>query len=208
MLTLLYITEEGDIRGIDDNRLLPTNNNTYMPMAGTAFSRPVPSSIREQCAISFAEDSCRGHVTNSSLPLSPLKHYTAFNGSSFDRPTYLSQYGLNSYNDIIGSGSGLSTSRMQPYSDSHPQSFSHIPFTTSMPQPPSAYWTPESRPHTYHDPYTPYSYNKLTTPYESFNKGPFLRGTTYQDALNRATFESHRPYYRGHPDNYQGTIYH
>ncbi|CAG2213287.1 RFX6 [Mytilus edulis] len=193
-------TDEADIRGQDEHRHILPNNNNYMPMAGTAFSRPVPSSIRDPCSLSFAEESCRGNVTNPSLSLSPLKHYTPFNSASFDRPTYLSQYGLNSYNDIIGTGSSLTATRMQPYTDSHSQSFSHIPFSASMPQPPSAYWTSDSRPHTYHDHYTPYSYNKLTTPYETLNKGSFLRGAAYQDVLNRATLESHRPYYRSHHD--------
>ncbi|XP_063399638.1 DNA-binding protein RFX6-like [Mytilus trossulus] len=193
-------TDEADIRGQDEHRHILPNNNNYMPMAGTAFSRPVPSSIRDPCSLSFAEESCRGNVTNPSLSLSPLKHYTPFNSASFDRPTYLSQYGLNSYNDIIGTGSSLTATRMQPYTDSHSQSFSHIPFSASMPQPPSAYWTSDSRPHTYHDHYTPYSYNKLSTPYETLNKGSFLRGAAYQDVLNRATLESHRPYYRSHHD--------
>lgn len=203
-ILFFYTLDEADIRGQDEHRHILPNNNNYMPMAGTAFSRPVPSSIRDPCSLSFAEESCRGNVTNPSLSLSPLKHYTPFNSASFDRPTYLSQYGLNSYNDIIGTGSSLTATRMQPYTDSHSQSFSHIPFSASMPQPPSAYWTSDSRPHTYHDHYTPYSYNKLTTPYETLNKGSFLRGAAYQDVLNRATLESHRPYYRSHHDYNQG----
>lgn len=170
-------------------------------MAGTAFSRPVPATIREQCALSFSDEPCRGSMTNSSLPISPLKHYQPFNGPSFDRPTYLSQYGLNSYNDIIGSNSSLTASRMPPYTDTHTQTFTHIPFSANVPQP-TPYWPPDSRAHTYHDHYTAYSYNKLPTPYD---KGSFLRGAAYHDALNRASLDSHRSYYRGHHDNYQNT---
>ena len=175
-------------------------------MNGTAFTRPQPSVPREHCSIPLSDEACRTNFGHAPLPLSPLKHYSSINGGSFDRPTYLPQYGINSYTDLMSASNSFSTPRgVQSYSDAHVQSFQSIPFSSSVPQT-GSYWS-DSRGHpSLHDPYTPYSYNKFHSTYDSYNKGSLLRSTPYQDAINRSAFDSSRPYYRSH-DNFQGTCF-
>lgn len=194
--------DEGDnTGGMDENR--PGAADSYSAMNGTAFSRPAPSIHRDPCNLAFPEENCRSGISHSTLPLSPLKHYSTINGSAYDRPTYISQYGLNSYGDIMNTNNSFTTPRVQPYGESHINSFTAVPFTGSVPQATTSYWA-DSRTHpTFHETYNPYGYNKFHSSYDTYNKSSFLRGTTYQDSINRSAFENSRNYYRSSHDNFQ-----
>lgn len=196
-------TDEGDnTGGMDENR--PGAADSYSAMNGTAFSRPAPSIHRDPCNLTFPEENCRSGISHSTLPLSPLKHYSTINGSAYDRPTYISQYGLNSYGDIMNTNNSFTTPRVQPYGESHINSFTAVPFTGSVPQATTSYWA-DSRTHpTFHETYNPYGYNKFHSSYDTYNKSSFLRGSTYQDSINRSAFENSRNYYRSSHDNFQG----
>lgn len=187
---------------MDENR--PGAADSYSTMNGTAFSRPAPSIHRDPCSLPFSEESCRTGISHSSLPLSPLKHYSSLNGSAYERPTYISQYGLNSYGDIMNTNNSFTTPRVQPYGETHINSFPTVPFTGSVPQGTTSYWA-DSRTHpTFHDTYNPYSYNKFHSSYDTYNKSSFLRGSSYPDTINRSAFENSRNYYRSSHDNFQG----
>lgn len=172
-------------------------------MNATAFTRPPPSIHRDPCTLTFTEESCRSGISHPSLPLSPLKPYPSFNGSAYERPTYIPQYG---YSDIMNTNNTFTTPRVQPYGETHINSFPTVPFTGSVPQATTSYWA-DSRTHpSFHDTYNPYSYNKFHSSYDSYNKSSFLRGPTYQDTINRSAFENSRNYYRSSHDNFQGIL--
>lgn len=199
----MYFTDEPDVtRLCDENR--PNISDSYTPLNGTAFSRPAPSNNRDQNSFVISDDPCRSGFHHSTLPLSPLKNFSSFNTGHYERSSYLPQYGINSYNDYMNSSGSLgAASRVQGYADSHVQSFSSVPLNGGMHQG-GSYWS-DSRTHpSLHDPYNPYTYNKLHSSYESFNKSSFLRSGTYQDPFNRSAFDTSRSYYRGPHDNFQG----
>jgi hypothetical protein len=179
---------------------------------GTAFTRPTPSGNRDTSF--FHDESPRPGLAHASIPLSPLKHYPTFNGGTYDRPSYISQLGLNSYTDYVNSNPSFAASRMPNYSDAavaHAQTFPSVPLSSTLsPASASSYWSvtaADSRAHpSFHDPYNPYTYSKcFPSSYDTYNKSSFLRTAPYQENFNRSAFDTSRSYYRSPHDNISTT---
>ena len=172
------------------------------PMTNTtAFTRPTPATREAQQPLISGLDATT-HVNQTNIPMSSLRSYQGYNSGSYDRPTYLPQFGIN-YSDYSNPSLG---GRLPTYSDSFSQTFPSNPFSALSPSN-SAYW-PESRGHhTYTDPYHGYNYNKLSAQYENLNKSTILRNNVYQESLNRqAALDTTMPYYRTTHDNLQGKV--
>ncbi|XP_041366889.1 DNA-binding protein RFX6-like [Gigantopelta aegis] len=194
----------------EDNSLPNENRPStlgYQPVSGTAFSRPPPSNPARDLSLNYPAESGRSGCPVSSLPLPPIKHYsTSFNNGSYDRPSYLSQLGVNPYSDYVTNNSSLTVSRMQPFSDSHvlPQTFSSGPFSANVSPVGGTYWT-DSRTLTSFtaDPYSQYGYNSLSTSYDNYKKNTLIRGGVYPDSYSRPAFDTSRGYYPRTHDNLQ-----
>ena len=166
----------------------------------TAFSRPTPATREAQQPQIGTVDSTT-HLNQTNIPLPPLKSYQSYNANSYDRPTYLPQFGISSYSDYSNPPLG---GRLPSYSDSFSQTFSSNPFSAISPAS-SAYWSDSRGHHGYTDPYPAYNYNKLSAQYENLNKSTIFRNNVYQESLNRQTaFDTARPYYRSSHENLQG----
>ena len=185
--------------GFSDNKI-----NLHAPDMSqtntTAFTRPAPASRDSNQPVISGIDSTTP-LNQSNLPLPTLRSYQGYNTSSYDRPTYLPQFGI-SYSDYSNPSVG---GRLPTYSDSFSQSFTSHPFSALSPAN-SAYWTESRGHHTYSDPYPGYNYNKLSAQYDTLNKNTILRNNVYQESLNRQAALETRPYYRTSHDNMQGMV--
>lgn len=173
----------------------------------TAFSRPLPSNKESHPLETSEHESQRSQ--NNTLSINPVKPYPPYN--SFDKPTYLPQFGLSSYPDYVGVNAPFSNGRLTNYSDSYTQAFPSSHFGSNISPVGSNYWTDGRVHHTFSDPYPSYNYNynKLNATYDSLNKTTLLRNNAYQESINRQAFESPisgRSYYRGAHDNLQGNL--
>ncbi|XP_048242629.1 DNA-binding protein RFX6-like [Haliotis rufescens] len=200
-------SDEHDTNPItDENRPSHPHIGSYEPLNGTAFSRPTPSAVARETSFALHEDATRGNFNHASLPLSPIKHYSSFNGTSYDRPSYLPQFGLNSYSDYVTHNNAFTSTRVQTYPDSHAhaQTFPSVPIASGLAHSPGSYWS-ESRTHPAFttDPYGQYNYNNIAPAYDSYKKGSLIRGSVYQESFNRSAFDSARGYYSRPQDNFQ-----
>ncbi|XP_052799431.1 DNA-binding protein RFX6-like [Mya arenaria] len=173
----------------------------------TAFSRPVHTSHKDMlqsgtCQVGNYSQNIRPQ--NGAISVPPLKPYQPYN-NTFERPTYLPQFGIGSYPDYIGHGAAFGSGRIPNYTDSYTQPFSTTPFPSNLSSNLSSvsgsYWTDGRPTHSFNDPYQ--HYNKLNPTYDTFNKTSLLRNNAYQDTIARSTFEPPRPYYRSPHDNFQ-----
>ena len=203
MFINLGITEESEDSSLpNQNR---TSNLGYQPVSGTAFSRPPPSNPVRDVTLNYPAASGRSGVSDA-LPLAAMKHYSAFTNGSFDRPSYLSQLGMNTYSDYVTTNNSL---RMQTFSDTQVRSqpFSTGPFTANLNPAGSTYWT-DSRTLTPFpaDPYGQYGYSSIGASYDGYKKNSLMRGGVYSDSYNRPAFETSRGYYTRAHDNLQGEL--
>ena len=138
-----------------------------------------------------------------------MKPYQPYN-NSFDRPTYLPQFGLTSYPDYVAHNSTFPNSRLTNYPETYSQTFPSNPFSSNLSSVGSNYWPDGRGGHSFTDPYQHYNYNynKLNATYDTLNKTTLLRNNAYQDTINRQALEPSRPYYRGPHDNLQGIYTH
>ena len=173
----------------DDNHLSDVNSQANI----TAFTRPAPAG-REVQHTQIGGTDTTSHLNQTSITLPHLKSYQTYSTNSYDRPTYLPQFGINSYSDYSNPPLG---GRLPSYSDSFAQ-ISSNPFSANISPVNSAYWSDNRGHHTYTDTYPAYNYNKLSAQYENLNKNTIFRNNVYQESLNRqAAFDTTRSYYRG-----------
>ena len=159
----------------------------------TAFTRPVPT-VRESQHTSMTGTADSALLNQSGTALPNLKSYQSYSANVYDKPTYLPQFGINSYSDYSNPPLG---GRLPSYSDSFAPSFSSNPFSANISPVNSAYWSDSRGHHAYTDSYSAYNYNKLSAQYENLNKSTIFRNNVYQDTINRqAAFDTTRSYYR------------
>jgi hypothetical protein len=137
----------------------------------------------------------------------PVKPYQPYN-NTFDRPTYLPQFGIGSYTDYVGVNPPppFTNARFSNYSETYNQGFPATHFGSNISPVGGNYWTDGRSHHTLSDPYQSYNYNKLNATYDSLNKTTLLRNNAYQETINRQGFDSARSYYRSAHENIQGMI--
>lgn len=172
----------------------------------TAFSRPLPASNKDLVLVPVNNSSeiSPHKPQNNTISVPPVKPYQPYN-SSFDRPTYLPQFGIGSYTDYVGVNTPFSNGRFSNYTDTYTQAFQSNPFSTNISPVGGNYWTDgRTHHHSFSDPYQSYNYNKLNATYDSLNKTTLLRNNAYQESINRQAFDPARSYYRSPHDNIQG----
>ena len=207
-------TDSGSVAGREGACLTEVPpSSSYQPHVGTAFTRPPPSGPRDSL-FSHSEDSGeRPAHAYPPLPVSPIKALSSVSGvSAYDRPSYFSQFGLNSYSDYVSHNAGLAPSRVQSYPDPH---VPHVPHGQTLPPVsfPAAgggglsgtYWG-DGRSHSVlADPYGQYGAHGVTSPaYDSYKSAALLRGSVYgqETALGLNTA---RGYFTARAsDTYQG----
>lgn len=169
---------------------------------GTAFTRPQPTNNKDIHVSDVSSDNNTQRSHNGTIAVAPVKPYQPY--SSFERPTYLPQFGIGSYTDYVGVNPPFSTGRFSNYSDNYTQAFPSAHFGSNISPVGGNYWTDGRTHHSFSDPYQSYNYNKLNATYESLNKTAILRNNAYQESINRQALDSARTYYRGTHDNIQG----
>lgn len=140
---------------------------------------------------------------SGTISVPPVKPYQPYN-NTFDRPTYLPQFGIGSYTDYVGVNPPFSTGRFTNYSENYSQTFPSTHFGTNLSPVSGNYWTDGRTHHSFSDPYQSYNYNKLNATYDSLNKTTILRNNAYQESINRQAFDPARSYYRSPHENLQG----
>ena len=191
-------TDSGSVVGREGACLIeaPPSSSAYQPHAGTAFTRPPPSGPRDPL-FGQSEDSERS-AAYPPLPVSPIKALSSVTGvSAYDRTSYFSQFGLNSYSDYVSHNAGIAPSRVPP-PPPPPQSHypdPHVPHGQTLPPVsfgPAAgggglsgtYWPGDGRTHSVlaaaaADPYGQYGGHGVASAYDSYKNAAFLRGTVY-----------------------------
>lgn len=173
----------------------------------TAFSRPFSVSNKDSGLTNSNTNGDTHSIPlrpqNGAISVPPVKPYQPYN-NSFDRPTYLPQFGISSYPDYVGHNATFGNGRLANYSEAYSQTFPSNPFTSNLSTVGGNYWSDGRGSHTFSDPYQHYNYNKLNATYDSLHKTTLLRNNAYQDSINRQALDSSRTYYRSPHENLQG----